>query len=302
MLYAKTSVVVLNFNGGDLVRECVESVLEFCGSETKVILVDNASTDGSAELDTVDQRLVVIKNERNLGFAAGVNVGLRACRADTYLVLNPDTRLFADTLERATTKLYSDPRIGVLGVKHVDQEQRTAVSCSREPTAIRLFLERSGLSRLLRTFGTGTMAMIDFDHESTRSVDQVMGAFMLIRGRILHEFQLYLDEDYFVYYEDVQFCKDVRRLGYEVVYYPEARIFHLGKGTTDKVKSKRLLYSLASSIRYADKNFGILGQGLVRLAVYGIEPILRFAQAYYNRDSSSQVELKEAYKQLYFSE
>ena len=109
-------------------------------------------------------------------------------------------------------------------------------------------------------------------------VDQVMGAYMFVRGSVVDELSILMDEDYFVYYEDVQFCKDVRSAGYRVTYDPSIRIYHMGQGTTRDIKAARLVYSVRSSLCYADKNLGWGGRLATRIAAYMVEPLARLGK------------------------
>ena len=183
----------------------------------------------------------MLRQSENLGFAKAVNVGLRQTAAQYYLVLNPDTRIGSTTLADSVAFLESHPDVGVMGAAHRDDEGHLAASNSYYPTAARLFYTRIGLRKTYAAGLIQTMNMDQQDLTQEAEVDQVMGAYMFIRGSVINEKHILLDEDYFVYYEDVQFCRDVIAADYKVVYNPAVEIYHYGQGTTRNIKAASLL-------------------------------------------------------------
>ena len=300
MPQALVNIVIVNFNAGGLLRECLESVIRSRHANFVVHVVDNASTDDSLEDLPGDNRIVVLRQAQNVGFAKGVNIGLRAKRADWYLILNPDTRIAESTLEESIAYMTQHPRIGVMGAGHTNESGELVPSNARIPSPLQLFLSRIGVRRPLLFGAIKPVAMVDQDLSLPAVVDQVMGAFMFTRGEIINDLKILKDEDYFVYYEDMQFCYDVKKAGYEVFYNPNIRIFHLGQGTTRNIKATRLVYSVRSSILFADKNFGPLGQATTRIAAYAIEPLTRLLGASLSSDREKEVaEWWEAYQRIW---
>ena len=281
-------IVIVNWNAGALLSDCISSM---AGIEQKafrigqVVVVDNASTDGSADrLDGLaggNIPLEVVHNSANRGFAAACNQGAARGTGDWILFLNPDTRLFADSLDRAMAFASADPTIGALGIALVDATGERQRSCARTPTPVRLVAQSIGLDRLLPGVFPPHF-MTGWDHADTRDVDQVMGAFLMI-PRPLFERLGGFDERYFVYFDDVDLCLCVRQAGYRVVHYAGATAFHQGCGTTDGVRDRRLFYSLRSRLLFTAKHYGPLARLAVSMATLIAEPLSRLAQAVLRR-------------------
>lgn len=290
-------IITVNWNAGDLLRACAASVpsaltgaapLEGVALEAMVV-VDNASADGSADgletgaLVAGGGPLTVLRNPENRGFAAACNQGAAGSRADWLLFLNPDTRLSDRSLAPAFAFLAepAQARTGILGIRLVDEAGRTQRSCARAPTPGRILAQAVGLDRLAPGLFPPHF-MTEWDHLDSRPVDQVMGAFLLIRRSLFEELGGF-DERFFVYFDDVDLCLRARRAGWEVVHFAGAEAFHKGCGTTDQVRDRRLFYALRSRIQFAAKHFSAPAAALVTAATLTVEPLVRLAHALASR-------------------
>src|SRR4051794_14078733 len=170
-------VVIVNWNSGDLLRRCISAVAaSSLAPQFRVIIVDNASTDGSAEaLDAPDLQIELIRNAENRGFGAACNQGARRGHAPFLLFLNPDTRVGQDTLRCALGQFYRAEHAdtAVIGVRLIDDAGRTQRTCARCPTFWRLIAQNAGLDRVFPAY-IKPHFMIDWDHADSREVDQVM--------------------------------------------------------------------------------------------------------------------------------
>lgn len=249
-------IVIVNWNAGKQLRECVDSVRAYgAGTVARVVVVDNGSADGSA--DAVDglPGVELIRTGENLGFAAACNRGAAVGDAPYLLFLNPDARLFPNSLSTplAFMERPENADVGICGVQLVDEEGRVSRTCARFPTLGRLAAGALGLDKLPGLHGVA-IHMRDWDHAETRTVDHVIGAFFLIR-RDLFERLGGFDERFFVYIEDVDLSLRARRLGWRSVYLAGAQAFHAGGGISRQVKAHRLFYSLRSRLLYGFKHF-----------------------------------------------
>jgi N-acetylglucosaminyl-diphospho-decaprenol L-rhamnosyltransferase len=251
-------VAIVNWNSGDLLRGCVAALAASSIRHVlTVTVVDNGSSDRSCDgLDRLGVHLDVICNGDNRGFGAASNQAAARGHAQYLLILNPDTRVAPETLATAVAYLAAPEHsaVGVVGVRLTDDSGRTQRTCARAPTLPRLLAQAAGIDRLLRPV-LRPHFMVEWDHEDTRPVEQVMGAFLLIR-RPLFEHLGGFDERFFVYYEDVDLCVRARDAGAQVIHLATASAWHKGGGTTDQVRDRRLFYLLRSQVQYTGKRFG----------------------------------------------
>ncbi len=262
------TVIIVNFNTCRLLRDCLDSVFKnTTGLEYQVIVVDNASTDGSVEMmrnEFPDVR--VVENERNVGFAAANNQAWRTARSDYVLLLNSDTIVREGVLRDVVGFMRSNDEAGIVGCKLINPDGSLQRSTRSFPGVWNLFVEATFLYHLFpRSELFGKYYMTCFDHESIRRVDIVMGAFMMIRQRVWNKIGL-LDESYFMYTEEADYCHRARETGEDTYFYPGASVVHLGGGS---VRSMRLftLQLHRSQIHFLRTRF----RGLKRFACVSIK-------------------------------
>lgn len=271
-----TDIVIVNWNGGDLVKKCIGSVFENSGIGlvNSVIVVDNASTDNSADNLPNDKRLIVIKNTANFGFARACNQGFKLCKAEFVLLLNPDAQILPSTLQECIAFINQNPGVDILGARLLDDNGKNTFSCARFPTPLRIFFDAAGLSKLFPTVFTPSTLMTDWNHAESRFVDQLMGAFMFMRRSVFDKIG-YFDERFFVYYEELDFSKRLSEAGGKSFYNHDITAIHSGEGTTSRVKAFRLFLSLRSRLQYAKKHFSSAGYIFVFLSTWLVEPFSR---------------------------
>lgn len=279
---ALLTIIIVNWNGGSQVAEAVESVGEHChGLVGAVIIVDNASTDDSLTqveaLPNLPFQLQIVRNHDNRGFGAACNQGAALASSAYFLFLNPDTRLFENSLSvpLAFMQQPNNAGIGICGIRLVDEEENVSTSAARFPTLRVMAGKILGLTKLFPlAFPAHLMSFSDLRESS--SVDQVIGAFFFIRKNVFDRCGGF-DERFFVYFEEVDLSLRAKQLGYSSYFLSEASAFHKGGGCSDKVKAARLFYSLRSRILYGQKHYSWLEfVGIVLLT--GLELPLRVAQ------------------------
>ncbi len=276
-------IVIVNWNAGQQLRDCLGSIFATNrdGFELiRVVVVDNASSDGSAnDLTDIALPLVVINNTENLGFAKACNQGAVGSRAEYLLFLNPDTRLFNRSLSRPLEFMAQKIRknIGIVGIQLVDNTGKVSQTCARFPTPRGFFSYIFGLD-LLAPYFFLSHHMSEWDHMESRQVDHVLGAFFLVR-RSLHQALGGFDEHFFMYFEDLDFSCRAKQAGWSSYYLSEAQVYHRGGGSSEQVKSKRLYYSLRSRILYGYKHLSWWAATGLMLGTMLLEPFLRIGCA-----------------------
>lgn len=278
-LLPRLDIVIVNWNAGALLQRCLDSIAS-AGTDglvlSRVAVIDNASTDGSlAALAQPKPPLAVIRNPVNAGFAAACNQGAAGSTADYLLFLNPDVILDSDSLEGAIAFMEAkdNQEIDISGIRLRDAEGRTQRCCARFPTPGRMVGHAFALDKLLPGLAAPHF-LTEWDHEDSRDVPQVMGAFLLIR-RAAFERLGGFDERFFLYYEDVDLCRRLVAGGGRCAHNAAVSAVHVGGGTTSAIKARRQFLAAQSRILYTGKHFGAPAALAVGLAALVAEPAMR---------------------------
>lgn len=269
-------IVIINWNSGDFLKKCIDSIFKDKNDSLiqKVIVIDNNSIDNSAKIITINQKIEFIQNIENLGFAKACNQGFKLCKSPFVLLLNPDTILFETTLSDCAAFMTKNESVDILGCSLLDDTGKLTKSCSRFPTALRFLYDATGLSKIAPKIFNPATIMTDWNHEESRFVDQVMGAFMFLRRSIFDKIGFF-DEDFFVYYEELDFSLRLAKAGGRTFYNTTINAIHSGEGTTKSVKAFRLFLNLQSRLKYSRKHFSRGGNILVYFSTYFIEFFFR---------------------------
>lgn len=273
------SIIIVNWNAGDLLRECIDSIFKFGEEYVKeIIVVDNCSSDGSVAGIETEAKIKLIVNSKNLGFAKACNIGFRKATGEYVLLLNPDTRIKEGTLIDCINFISANTKVDILGCRHVDEIGRTKISCARFPTSKTFLNDIVGLSKISPKYFPSATLMTDWDHESSREVDQVMGAFMFMRTKIFEKHG-YFDERFFVFFEELDFCLRVKQSGGRVFYNAEISIYHKGRGTTGKDNFNTLSLSVESRLKFIKKHLPFPSYLILSVSTFTIEPVSRIIQS-----------------------
>lgn len=292
------TIIIVNWNAGQQIRECIDSISQHGdGMVRDTIVVDNGSVDGSDFSVEGLPNITLIRAGENLGFGKACNLGAARANSEFILFLNPDARLYPDSLAKVLDFLQGqeNAKVGICGVQLIDEDGHIARSCARFPSVNSVVAHATGLVRIIPILGH---SMSEWDHMTTRQVDQVIGAFFLIRKCVFDVIRGF-DEKFFVYFEEVDVSYRAKQLGWSSVYFADAQAFHAGGGTSNQVKAKRLFYYHRSRIIYAFKHFNPFAATVVLLATLFIEPLSRTALAVGRCSWSSLNETWAAYGMLF---
>lgn len=270
------SIVIVNFNSGDQLVNCVNSILVNSKSVIeKIIIVDNSSKDNSHINAVFEGSLITqINNDQNLGFARACNQGAAECSSEFILFLNPDT-LIRNSCIKMTTEFMvnASPSVGVCGIKTTDLDGKPHRDCARFPSLKHFIYKSVGLAQAFpKLFEPVTLA--EFNHIESRYVDHVIGAYYFVRNADFKKLGGF-DERFFVYLEDLDFSLRMKQIGKHVYYLAETEVFHQRHGTSDDLLDQRISFSLHSRILYAKKWFSSCSYGLVLLFTLLVEPLIR---------------------------
>ena len=271
----KLSIIIVNYNVSYFLEQCLQSVYAALKHvDAEVFVVDNHSVDNSVEMvQTKFPQVKLISNTENLGFSKANNQAIRLAEGEYVLLLNPDTVVEADTFEKIISFMDKTPDAGALGVKMVDGRGEFLPESKRGlPVPSVAFFKIFGLSKLFKKskrFGHYHLTYLNPDE--IHSVEVLSGAFMLLRQSVLDKIGL-LDEDYFMYGEDIDLSYRVIKAGYKNYYYPETRIIHY-KGESTKKGSLNYVFVFYRAMQiFAGKHFSnknaFLFNAMINLAIW----------------------------------
>lgn len=271
-------VVIVNWNAIGHLPACVAALRAARRQSytlARIIVVDNASGDGSAEWLARQPDCTLLRNPDNRGFAVACNQGAAAGQGELILFLNPDVTVDPGALDAAVSVLCGPdwPRAGIVGACLRDGDGVRQPTCARFPTWRSLVAGALGLDRLLPSVCPPHF-LEEWDHGETRVVDQVMGAFFLVRRDVFAALGGF-DERFFVYFEDLDFALRARRAGWQSVFAAAATAVHAGGGSSGQVPARRLFYWLRSRSLYARKHFGAARAGVLLAVALTVEPLAR---------------------------
>lgn len=222
----RLSIIIVNYNGRAHLENCLRSLAEHPpATPHEIVVVDNASTDGSVQAvhDWPGVRLVAL--DENVGFSRGNNAGIRASRGELVLLLNNDTLVPAGALDTLVSKLTADPTAAIAGPRLVDANGDAELSFGPMISPFGELRQKIRMALHARGFGP-VSRWVERATRTERYVDWVTGACLLVRRDVAERVGL-LDERFFLYTEDVDFCASVRAAGWKILFTPDAQIVHL---------------------------------------------------------------------------
>lgn len=291
----KVDIIVINWNSGEQTMEAIAPYLDYKSEQIicNVIIVDNASTDNSRELFS-GHIIHVIYNTVNRGFGSACNQALEQSNADYILLLNPDTGSEPVVLEALVQFLELNPTYAVTGPQQLNEHGIVLKTCCRFPNFKTSFFDVLGLTKVFPRIFPSCLIMTDWDHLQSRDVDHIMGSYMLIRKTVIDKIG-FMDDDYFVYLEDVDLSKRISNAGFKSYYQSGYSIFHEGGGTGHKSESKRLFYSMNSRRIYWKKHLGKAQAFVLVGASIIIEPFLRVIDSFFKERKLGLKKIATAY-------
>lgn len=254
----KLTIIIVNYNVRDYLHQCLLSVEKSAeGIDAEVYVVDNASSDGSVDyLRSLHPEVHFIENKDNVGFARANNMAIRRSTGEYVLLLNPDTLLTERTLSESVAFMDAHPEAGGLGVKMLKADGTFALESRRGvPTPFTAFCKMSGLASLLpysRTFGRYYMRYLDVDEAN--EIEIISGAYMFLRRNALNE-SGYLDEDFFMYGEDIDLSYRLLKRDWKNYYLPTPILHYKGE-STEKSTYRYIHNFYKAMLIFFSKNFG----------------------------------------------
>lgn len=280
---AKVSVIIVSWNARDYLKTCLASIRQTgAGVVQEVIVVDNGSSDGSPEMVVAEFSDVhLIRSTENLGFARGNNLGMQHAAGEYFALINSDIVVHPGCLQSLEEFLDTHPSVALVGPRATGGDGRLQHTCRKLPTVWNTFCEAVTLHRLFPSVPClAGREMLHWDHDTEESVEVLSGCFWMVRRKVVEQVGG-LDERFFFYAEDVDWCKRFRDAGWKVMLAPKATTTHFG-GVSSANKPFRYSIELhRANLAYWRKHYGPIGMAVyhalsvihhtVRLALRGAE-------------------------------
>ncbi|HCJ52678.1 MAG: hypothetical protein A2898_04220 [Candidatus Kerfeldbacteria bacterium RIFCSPLOWO2_01_FULL_48_11] len=244
------SIIILNYKTRGLLRQCLRGIEQYSLSLAyEVIVVDNASRDGTREMMVEEfPHTLFIETPVNIGFAGGMNRGIRKSRGTYVLLLNTDVAILDNAIGKMFEYMENHPRVGIAGPRLINPDGSVQLSCYRFPTFMTALWRRTPFGKLpavkrrLQKY-----LMLDFDHTVSSAVDWVLGACMIVRRQTFNKIGL-LDERYFLYVEDTDWCRRCWQANWEVHYIAHAEMVHYHERKSAETPGLTGIFSYAARI------------------------------------------------------
>jgi GT2 family glycosyltransferase len=297
------SIVIVSWNTANLLRTCLEAIrlqtTYVPNHAIETIVVDNSSSDGSADIvQTEFPEVKLIKNAHNYGFARGTNQGVQVAHGDYVLFLNPDTQMFPGSLKTLIEFMELNPKAGAAGARLLNEDGSLQQSAYPDLTLLREFWRLFHLDQL---YPLAIYPLSQWNPQKAHPVDVVQGACLILRREVIEEVGL-LDEDYFMYTEEVDLCHRLHHAGWGVYWVPGAEVLHYGDQSTRQRKTEMFLMLYESKILFFRKHHGLMAaniyKGILGLACLPrllMEPL---AWLLGTRERKQQKELANKYLRL----
>lgn len=291
------SIIVVNWNTKGLLRDCLTSVYERAGAvDYEIIVVDNASTDGSAEMVKSDfRRVILIENPENRGFATANNQGMAVAKGRYVLLLNSDTVVLDNAIANTVCFADTHPQAGVIGCRVLNPDGTVQPTCFMFPSMLNMLLSSTYLYKLFpksRFFGREHMTW--WDRSDVREVDVVTGCFMLVRQEAIEQAGI-MDERFFMYGEETDWCYRFRKNGWKVLFAPVGQIIHFGGQSTSQKPVAMVVQLWLSILRFVGKHYSRPAYLTTRFLIaffFAVRLPLWFAVSSFQPDERSEAAIK----------
>jgi GT2 family glycosyltransferase len=262
------SIVIVSWNVQTFLRRCLLSIENQQDDlSIEVIVVDSASTDSSVKMVNEEfPQIQLIECNQNVGFPKGNNIGMKEARGHFILLLNPDTELIDGALKSLTTYLDKNEDVGVAGGQLLNSDGTIQSSRRRFPTLATALFESTWLQPFAPRSLLRRYYVEDLPYDTTTEVDWLTGACLMTHREVVEEVG-FMDEAYFMYSEELDWCKRIKDAGWKVVYVPDARIVHHTGKSSDQAITERHINFQRAKLRYFRKYHGIIASSIIRSAL-----------------------------------
>jgi len=272
------SVIIVSYNTMELLDECIISIKSQTSVEFEIIVIDNNSTDNTLEMLTAKHADVIrIENNKNSGFASANNQGIEIAKGKYLFLLNPDTLVLDGAVDKLFKFMEKNSDIGICGPKNFGPDLKLQLNCDHYPGLWNIFVAYFRLGDVfprMRIFNRNMMRYWSYD--SLKEVERMTGCSLMIRRSVMDAVGR-LDDRFFMYFEETDICMRVKKIGYKIVFYPDAAIIHYGGQSALQEKKEHIVnttamnYYLPSRYYFFRKHYGKITELILRMMdlIYG---------------------------------
>lgn len=261
------STIIVSWNVEEQLRQCLQSIYAQGRTPVKaeVLVIDNASIDNTVSMITKGfPQVKLITNKENQGFAAANNQGICLAQGRYVMLLNPDTEIVGNALFEMMAYLDQHPEVGLVGPQLLNSDGTVQSSRRRFPTLATAFVESTILQRYLsRSSILANFYVKDKPDDITQEVDWLVGACLLVRSEVIKQVGM-LDERFFMYLEEVDWCYRIKKAGWKIVYLPAAQVIHHYGQSADQNVPRRHIYFNDSKCKFYEKYYGVVIARMLR--------------------------------------
>ncbi len=263
------AICIVNYNTCEQLRSCLESVIY--ETEKEIIVIDNGSSDGSQEMVQAEFPTLLLKElDYNIGYGAAADLGISLSTSPYILLLNSDTILQSDTLDRLSEYLDENPKAGIVGPRLINKNGNLQPSCFPMPSPLQIFLDVSHINQLIHQIPfVKEQSFRTWSHNHNRSVPWVQGAVLVLR-REAYDAVRGFDKAFFMYYEEVDLCRRLSNAGWETHFSPVTDVIHIGGASTNQQYAKMELQYWASLALFYRKHYSRLQLVEMVLLIKGV--------------------------------
>lgn len=275
-VYCELSIIVVSYNTREMTQECLQSIYTNAGEVSlEVIVVDNNSQDGSVEMLAAQfPHVHLVKNRENRGFAAANNQGLAVAQGEYILLLNSDTISLGNVLVESVRYLESNLKVGAMGCQVLNFDRTIQATCSGFPTLLRLLIMTLALDRIPFFPILDTYLLRSWPRDNERDVEVISGCFLMARREVIERIGG-LDEQFFFFAEETDWCRRILQDGWKLMFSPVGKIIHHGGGSVKKLNHNRDVMLTVATVRLHRK----YGGNLSAVAAYLILMAFNFSRA-----------------------
>lgn len=253
------SIIIVSWNTKDVTRDCLRSVYDNAGAMSlQVIVVDNASSDGSADMIRTEfPQAILIENPENVGFARANNQVMLQASGRYVLLLNSDTVVHGHVLQQSCAWLDQNHRYAAMGCRVLNTDGTVQETCFNYPSLRNLAVLTSGVWKLKAAKSLDTYLRYHWERDQVEDVETISGCYLMVRSECLLEVGL-LDENFFFYGEETDWCRRLRDFGWKLAFAPVGEITHLGGASAKQLNHRRDVMLTEATVRLHRKHEGML--------------------------------------------